>query len=191
MPSVETGEEGVFVLRDGGGVEGPVVRVAKLDVGQAFVGRDEAVADDLDLRLVGDGLEVRVEDGAFGVEGLAVAVGGGGGWVEALGDGVLGFGGDVPLVPDEDHLVPEEGVTDHFEIGICGEKGQSRLCSWDAADGKGLPEEVTDFTGILPTNNGQKCHGIISYLRGFRRQHQTRQHQSRCLSQQELEVVGL
>lgn len=52
-----------------------MVGMAQLDVGEAFVRGHEAVAYDLDLRLVGDGFEVWVEDRPFGVEGLAVSVG--------------------------------------------------------------------------------------------------------------------
>ena len=83
MPAVEAGEIPVFALRDAGFVEGFVVWVVEADVGQAFVGLDGAVADDLDLGLVGDCFEVRVEDGFFGVESLAVAVGGYAGVEEA------------------------------------------------------------------------------------------------------------
>jgi hypothetical protein len=43
-------------------VEGCVVRVAQRDVGQALVFGDEAVANDLNLRLVWDCFEVRVQD---------------------------------------------------------------------------------------------------------------------------------
>ena len=45
---------------------------------------DVAVADYLDLGLVGNGFKIWVEDAAFGIEGLAVAVADGGG-VEAVG----------------------------------------------------------------------------------------------------------
>lgn len=73
-------------------MEGAVVGVFELDVVEALVGVDEAVADDLDLRLVRHGFKVWVQDAAFGVEGLAVPVLRGGG-VEALGEFVLGFRG--------------------------------------------------------------------------------------------------
>lgn len=100
-------------------MEGAVVGVAEGDVGEAAVGGDVAVADDLDLGLVGDGLEVRVEDGAgFGGEGGgAVAVGGGEG-VEAVGEFVLGARGDVGLVLEDEDLVLEEGGADDGEVGI-------------------------------------------------------------------------
>lgn len=104
-------------------MEGAVVRVAELDVGQAFVGGDEAVADYLDLRLVGDGLEVRVEDG-FGPDGggglvVAVPVEGSGKRVEALGELVLRARGDVGLVLDDEDLVGEEGGAEDVEGLVC------------------------------------------------------------------------
>lgn len=119
VPAVEAGVGEVVGGGDGGGVEGAVVRVAEGDVGEARVGGDVAVADDLDLGLVGDGLEVRVEDGAgFGGEGGgAVAVGGGEG-VEAVGEFVLGAGGDVGLVLEDEDLVLEEGGADDGEVGV-------------------------------------------------------------------------
>lgn len=52
VPSVEAGEVEILLWRDGSGVEGLVVRVAELYVLEAFVLGDEAVANDLDLRLV-------------------------------------------------------------------------------------------------------------------------------------------
>lgn len=48
-------------------VELAVVRVAELDVLEAFVLLDEAVADDLDLGLVRNSLEIGVQDGSLGV----------------------------------------------------------------------------------------------------------------------------
>lgn len=56
VPAVEAREVVVLFGRDLGGVEGAVVGVAELEIGEAFVGGDEAVTDDLDLGLVGDGL---------------------------------------------------------------------------------------------------------------------------------------
>lgn len=101
MPPVEPGVVQVILIRDGGLMKGPVVRVAEPDVLETLVLGHEAVADDLNLRLVGDRLEVRVQDGALGIEGLAVAVGALGGRVEALGELVLGLGGGVGLVLDD------------------------------------------------------------------------------------------
>lgn len=67
-----------------------MVGMFECDVFESFEGFDVAVADDLDLRLGGDGLEVGVEDTSF-VDGLSMAVGVCG-WVEASGQFVLGFG---------------------------------------------------------------------------------------------------
>lgn len=136
VPAVEAGVGEVEVGGDGGCVEGAVVWVAEGDVGEAFVGGDEAVSDYLHLGLVGDGFEIGVENGALGVEGLAVAVGGGGG-VKAVGEFELGFGGNVGLVLEDDDLVGEEGVADYVKVGI---------------------KEVTDFTGDLPIMCSMQCH---------------------------------
>ncbi len=96
-----------------------MMRVAELDVLESLIGGDKPVADDLDLRLVRDGLEVRVQDAALGVDGLAVAVGGGGRRVEAVGEFELGFGGDVGLGFEDEDLVREEGGADEGEVGVC------------------------------------------------------------------------
>ena len=90
VPAVEARVGEVVFRGDGVLVEFLVVRVHELDVGEALVRGDEAVADDLDFGLVGDGLQIRVQDAAFGVEGLAVAVADGGG-IKAMGQFVLGL----------------------------------------------------------------------------------------------------
>lgn len=121
MPAIEPRVAEVIFVRDARGVEGTVVRVAQADVREALVvALDEAVADDLDLGLVGDGLEVWVEDGALGIEGLAVAVGALGERVEALREFVLGAGRDVVLRGDDDDLVGEDGGAKDGEVGIWG-----------------------------------------------------------------------
>ena len=123
MPPVEAGVGEVLLGGDGGGVEGAVVRVAELDVGQPFVGRDEAVADYLDLRLVGDGLEIGVEDGFGSDRGfaaiVAVAVERRGERVETLGELVLRARGDVGLGLDDEDLVGEEGAAEDGKVGVC------------------------------------------------------------------------
>lgn len=118
MPSVETSVVEIFGFRDYGFVEGLVMRVLELDVLEAFVLGHEAVSDDLNLRLVGDGLEVGVEDASLGIESLAVAVAGGS-WVEALGQFELGLWRHMGLVFEDEDLVLEESVMNHVEIGIC------------------------------------------------------------------------
>jgi hypothetical protein len=61
VPAVETREVQIITIGDLGGMKGAVVRMAQLNVLEPFVLRDEAVADDLDLRLVRNGLEVRMQ----------------------------------------------------------------------------------------------------------------------------------
>jgi hypothetical protein len=67
---------------------------------------------------VGDGLEVRVEDGFRRVEGLAVAVGAGGRGVEALREEVLVFRGGVALVLEDEYLAGEEGGAEDLKVGV-------------------------------------------------------------------------
>jgi hypothetical protein len=74
MPAVKTGEVVVLFVRDGIAVEGAMVRVFELDVREALIGFYETVADDLDLWLMRDGLEIWVEDATLRVEGFAVAI---------------------------------------------------------------------------------------------------------------------
>ena len=92
VPTVIARVGEVVLWGNGVFVEGLVVGVDEGDVLETFVQGDEAVADDLHLGLVRDGLQVGVEDAAFGIQGFAVAVAVGGG-VEALRELVLGFGG--------------------------------------------------------------------------------------------------
>lgn len=97
-------------------MEGLVVRMLERDVLQAFEFSNVTVTNDLDLRLVRDGLEIRVQNGAFGVEGLAVAIAGRR-WVKEAGDFVLGFWCEGLLVLEEDDLVLVESFLDYFGIG--------------------------------------------------------------------------
>jgi hypothetical protein len=62
------------------------------------------MSDDLHLRLVGDCLQVGMEDTSFGIHCLAVAVLGGG-RIESAGEEVLRFRGEVVLVLDNDDQV--------------------------------------------------------------------------------------
>ena len=62
MPSEETSGFQIVFLGDGDLVEFLVVGVNKGDVFQAFVLLVEAIADDLDLGLVGDSFEIGMED---------------------------------------------------------------------------------------------------------------------------------
>jgi hypothetical protein len=74
VPSIESGEVQIVLFRNYCCVEGPVVWVSQLDVLQPFILLYEAISNDLNLRLVWDRLEVRVQDGSLRVKRLAVAV---------------------------------------------------------------------------------------------------------------------
>lgn len=67
VPPIEPCVVMVVFIADLSLVEGFVMGVLELDVGEAVVRGDKAVTDDLDLGLGGDGLEIRVQDGPFGV----------------------------------------------------------------------------------------------------------------------------
>lgn len=62
VPSVEPSEIQVLLGRDGGSVERSVMRMSQLEILQALVLIHEAIADDLDLRLVRNSLEIRMQD---------------------------------------------------------------------------------------------------------------------------------
>lgn len=62
MPSVEPGEVQILLIRDSGGVECAMMRMSELNVPQSFILLNEAISNDLHLRLMRDGLEVRMED---------------------------------------------------------------------------------------------------------------------------------
>lgn len=120
MPAVKTSKVVVVFVWNGIAVEGAVVGVFELDVLKTLVGVDEAVADDLDLRLVRHSFQIWVEDAAFGVEGLAVPVLRGGG-VEALGEFVLGFWGEMVLVFHDHDEMFMQGIAYCFEdvVWLC------------------------------------------------------------------------
>ena len=84
MPAVEARVRKIILFGDRVLMKLLVVRVNELDLGQTFILRHEAVANDLHFGLVWYGFKIRVQDAAFGVEGLAVTVSDGGG-VEAVG----------------------------------------------------------------------------------------------------------
>ena len=88
------------------------------DIGQAFKRRDEAIADDLDLRLVRDRLQIWVEYGSLTVDRLAVSVGGCRG-IEALCDMELRLWSYVRLVLEDQDLMMEQGIADDVKVGIC------------------------------------------------------------------------
>lgn len=73
VPAVKVGKVGVLFGGYGVLVEGLVVGVLELDVLEALKGLDMAVANDLDLWLVGNGLQVGVQDAAL-VNGFSMTV---------------------------------------------------------------------------------------------------------------------
>lgn len=119
MPPIEARVIQIIFRGDARSMEGLVMRMLQADVAQTFVFSNRAVADDLDLGLMRDGLQIRVEDAALGIEGLSVTVGGCR-RVESTDELVLGCWGDVLLILEDEDLVGEEGVTDRVEVGILG-----------------------------------------------------------------------
>ena len=101
---VEPGVVEILFLGDGLLVEFVVVRVDQFGVLQTFILRNEAITDDLNLRLVRDGLEIGVEDTAFCVEGLAVAVAASS-RVETASQLGLGTWGEIGLRLDANDMV--------------------------------------------------------------------------------------
>lgn len=104
VPAEEPGDMVLLLRGHGELVERFVVRVFERDVLEAFVFRDGPVADDLDLGLVRDGAQVRVQDRTLRRDCLAVAVGFCA-WVEAFGEFVLGPWGGGALVLDHQYVV--------------------------------------------------------------------------------------
>ena len=117
MPPVVAGEVQVVLVRNGGGVECAVVRMSELDVLQSLILRHKTIANDLDLRLVRNGLQVRVQDATLGIESLSMAIGVGLG-IEALSELELRLGRDMSLVLEDKNLIVEESITDHIKVGI-------------------------------------------------------------------------
>lgn len=115
VPAVEAGVGEIVGVGDGVLVKGSVMGMLEFEVFEAFIGRDEAVADDLDFGLVGHGLEVWMENALFAVDGLAVAVALGL-RVEAVRQFSLGFGRAVSLVLKDNDLMLIERIVDNREI---------------------------------------------------------------------------
>jgi len=117
MPPVETCEVEIILCRNDRLVESLVVWMLELDVLQSFVLWHEAVADDLHLWLVRNGLEIWVQDAPLRIECLAMAVARSFG-IEALGEFELSLWRYMSLVLKYHDLVAEERVTDHIEFSI-------------------------------------------------------------------------
>lgn len=91
-------------------MESPVVRVPKPDVFKALVFVYEAVADDLNLGLMRNRLQVGMQDGTFRVQSLSVAVRAGSFGVKSLGNVVLCVWGGMSLVLEHQDLMFEERI---------------------------------------------------------------------------------
>lgn len=115
VPAVKARYVSVVLVRDRVGVEGFVVRVLERDILQPLKLVHVPVPDHLDLRLVRNSLQIRVQDGLFGVESFAVAVAGYG-WVEHAREFILGFGREVLLAFEQQDLVGVESAPDGVEV---------------------------------------------------------------------------
>lgn len=119
----------------------------KLNVLETFIFWNMTIADDLDFGLVGNSLEVWMEDAAFGIEGFAVTVAMGIG-IKAVGEFKLCFGRASSLVLEDDYLGFVEGVTNEGEVIICKEVVSCRMLRVDQVAltyVRRLP-----FHGVLP-----------------------------------------
>lgn len=119
VPPVEAGKVKVLLWRDDSRVKGLVMGMSQLDVLQTLVVLDEAIANDLDLGLMRDRLEVWVENGSLGVQRLAMTIRARSFGVESLGDLILRLGREVALVLEDKDLMGEQGLTDDVKVGIC------------------------------------------------------------------------
>lgn len=126
MPSVEPGKVQILLIWDSGGMECAMVRMSELNVLQSFVLLNKAISNDLDLGLMRDGLEIRVEDRALCVNGLSMAIRARSFRIEALGNIILGLGGKMVLVLEDENLVGEECFTDYVKVGICKQSAWAR-----------------------------------------------------------------
>jgi len=117
VPAVEASMSQVVRLRDRVLVKGLVVGMLEPEVLQSFVVGYEAIADNLDFWLVRNGFQIRVENAALCVDGLAVTVAFGG-WVKAEGEFILSFWGAAGLVLQDHNLFLVEGVSYEIEVII-------------------------------------------------------------------------
>jgi hypothetical protein len=118
VPAIVARKIKIVLVWNLGLVESAVMWMAETDVLEAFIALDETVANDLDLRLVRNGLQVRVQNGTLGVQSLPMAVRGSGG-IKAVGEMELGLGSDMALVGKVENLVLEQGLSDDIKVGIC------------------------------------------------------------------------
>lgn len=130
VPAVEASSVTIIVPADGVVMEGLVVRVLQGDVLQALKFLDGTIANDLDLGLVGNGLEVWVQDRLLCVQSLAVAIADGR-WVEQAGKLELCLRGKLLLSLEEHNVVLVECLSDDGEVYVTDalEIGSSDLCA--------------------------------------------------------------
>lgn len=104
MPSVEAGEVEIFLFRNDILVESLVVRVLQSKVLQALVFLVLSIANDLNLGLMRNGLQIWMKHGTLCIQGFAVAISGGL-WVELLGKQILCLWSQSVLVLENNDLV--------------------------------------------------------------------------------------
>ena len=117
MPAVEVGVGEVILGGDGVLMERAVVRMVQRQSLQALELGDRAMADDLDLRLRGDGSEVPMEDAALVDSRCSMAVDAGVG-IEPPRQLELCFRRQPLLALDQDHLVCVDGLSERLEAGV-------------------------------------------------------------------------
>ena len=115
VPAVEARVGEVVGFRDCLLVEGSVMRMLEFEVFEAFVGRNEAVTNDLDFGLMRYGLQVRVEDALLAVNGLAVPVALGL-RVKAVGQFELSFGRAAALILEDYDVMLIQRIADNREV---------------------------------------------------------------------------
>lgn len=76
MPAIESRIFAIVFVGNDLTMECAMVRVAQSDILQAFVFLDKPVSDHLNLRLMGDCLEIGMQNAAFGIEGFAMTISG-------------------------------------------------------------------------------------------------------------------
>ena len=156
VPAVEASMCEIVGFWDGMLVKLSVVGMHELEVLQAFIFGDEAVADDLNFLLVRHGLQIRVQDAFLSIYGFAVPVAVGC-RVKLMGQFVLGFWRAAGLVLDDDYMGLVECFTNEGEVIICNRVStelQRILFRWYLR--RRLP-----FHGVLPFfsqfNHSTKC----------------------------------
>ena len=105
-------------------MKSPMVRVPKPNVLETLVFVYETVANDLNLRLMRDRLQVRMQDGAFRIQSLSVAVRAASLGVKPLGNLELCFWGRMSLVLKHKNLMLKKRISYKTKVVI------SKLSAW-------------------------------------------------------------